>query len=191
MKKILFVLFFGFFTSLIFAAPFGLKMGMTIEEIEKEPTFIENDIYLTKPIKSHPLFEFYAVYVNEKTDLYQIRAISSTITTNKYGAELESAFNTVKDRIAKTYGKPEIVNKVDPDISEFNKKDEFWFMTLKEGSRILSAVWGEKIILIDDLDTVALDCVADNGYLDGTAHLTLYYYFKNTGSVEDEQDAVF
>lgn len=196
MKKLFLALMFGLLSTFIYAAPFGLKMGMTIEEIaeqcEEEPSFVKDDIYLVKPIKKHPLFSYYAVYVNEKTGLYQIRAISDSVTCNKYGTEIQNAFNSVKDRIAKTYGKPRIINKVDSAISSFLQKDEYWFRTLKDGSRQLSAIWGEKTELADNLVSVALDCVADNDiYHYEDAHLVLYYYFNNANSVEDEQDEVF
>ena len=178
-----------------YAAPFGLKMGMTIDEIaeqcEDEPSFVKDDVYLVTPIKKHPLFSYYAVYVNENTGLYQIRAISDSIQCNQYGTELQNAFNNLKDRIGKTYGKPRINNKVDPNISEYSRDDKHWFMTLKEGSRVLTAIWGEKTDLPDDLFEIGLDCVADSGYLDGKGHLLLYYYFNNALSVEDEQDSVF
>ncbi|MBP3710395.1 MAG: hypothetical protein J6I73_08360 [Treponema sp.] len=195
MKKILFVFIFGIISALTFAAPFGLKMGMTIEEIEKaceeEPSFLEDGIYLIKPIKSHPLFKYYAAYVNEKTGLYQIRAMSATIATNKYGTELQNAFTNVKDRIAKTYGKPKINNKIDSSLSSYYQKDENWFYTLKEGSRELSAVWAKTTALADNLNIVALECIADSGLYEGSGHLVLYYYFNNADIVEDEQDSVF
>ena len=195
MKKLFLILVFSFLSCMLFSAPFGLKMGMTVEEIaaqcEDEPSYLRDDIYLIKPTKNHPLFKYYVAYVDEKTGLYQIRAISDSVTCNKYGTEIQNAFNTVKDRIAKTYGKPKIENKVDSTILSVWQRNEFWFQTLKDGSRVLSAVWGEKTMLADDLETVALDCVAEDGYLEGTAHLVLYYYFKNTSSVEDEQDSVF
>ncbi|WP_029409973.1 hypothetical protein [Treponema pedis] len=115
MKKLFLAMIFGIILSFVHAALFGLKMGMTVEEIaeqcEEEPSYV---------------------------------------------------------------------------------KDEYWFQTLKDGSRQLSAVWGEKTELADGLVSVALDCVADNDiYHYEDAHLVLYYYFKNAASVEDEQDEVF
>ena len=196
MKKLFLVLLFGFVLTIIYAAPFGLKMGMTLDEIaeqcEEEPFFVKDDIYLVKPIKRHPLFSYYAVYVSEKTGLYQIRAISESVTCNDYGTEIQNEFNGVKDRIAKTYGKPRIINKVDSSLSDYMKQDRNWFYNLRNGARQLSAIWGEKIELADNLSSVVLDCVADNKvfhYED--AHLVLYYYFRNAHSVEDEQDDVF
>ena len=195
MKRLFLAVLFIIGATFTYAAPFGLKMGMTIDEIaeqcEDEPSFLQDDVYLITPIKKHPLFTYYAVYVNESTGLYQIRAVSDSIQCNQYGTELQNAFNNLKDRIGKSYGKPRINNKVDPNISEYSRDDKHWFMTLKEGSRVLTAIWGEKTDLPDDLFEIGLDCVADSGYLDGKGHLLLYYYFNNALSVEDEQDSVF
>ena len=78
------------------------------------------------------------------------------------------------------------------DSNSLYKEPNYWFHALKEGSRQLSAIWGEKTELSDDLVSVALDCVADNDiYHYEDAHLILYYYFSNANSVEDEQDSVF
>ena len=196
MKKLFLALIFGLLSTFIYAAPFGLKMGMTIEEIaeqcEEEPSFVKDDIYFVKPLKKHPLFSYYAVYINEKTGLYQIQAISDSMTCNDYGTEIQNAFNSVKDRIAKTYGKPRIINKVDASLSDYMKQDKQWLYNLKNGAQQLSAIWGEKSELADGLSRVVLDCVADNSSFHwDDAHLVLYYYFNNASSVEDEQDEVF
>lgn len=199
MKRFVLIYVFVFLSIAIFASPFGLKMGMTIDEIaeqcEEYPSLVKDEIYLVKPIKKHPLFSYYAVYVNEKTGLYQIRAISDSISCNKYGTEIKNAFTSIKDRIAKTYGKPKVNDRYKNTADSYYQKDEYWFYSLREGSRELSAIWGEKTTLIDDLECIALDCTADyiveDGYVDEKAHLVLYYYFNNASGVEDEHDSVF
>lgn len=195
MKKLFLFFTLILLSSAVFAAPFGLEMGMTLEEIaeqcEGEPEFLENDIYLVKPKKSHPVFIAYLIYVNQKVGLYQIRAVSDEIKTNKYGTELQNTFNDVKDRISKTYGKPRIYDDVDRNLYDMYQEDKYWFYTLQEGSRELSAVWGTSSSLADNLDLVALECLATDGYYEGSGQLALYYYFSNANSVEDEQDSVF
>ena len=95
MRKLFLVMIFGLISAFIYAAPFGLKMGMTVEEIaeqcEEEPSYFEDDIYLVKPIKKHPLFSYYVVYVNENTGLYKLLAISDSMTCNDYGTEIQNA----------------------------------------------------------------------------------------------------
>ena len=195
MKRLFLAVLFIIGAALIYATPFGLKMGMTVDEIaeqcEEKPTFVEDDIYLIRPLKSHPLFDFYAVYVNERTGLYHIRALSAPISTNKFGTELKNSFNSVKDRIAKIYGKPKITDKYNNSADTYYQREEYWFYSLREGSRELSAVWGHNSTLADNLDTVALECSVSNGFYEGKGQLVLYYYFTNTDSVEDEQDSVF
>ena len=170
-------------------------MGMTIDEIaeqsEEYPSLVKDEIYLVKPIKKHPLFSYYVVYVNEKTGLYQIRAISDSISCNKYGTEIQNAFTSVKDRIAKTYGKPKVNDRYKNTANSYYQKDEYWFYSLREGSRELSAIWDEKTTLMDDLEGIVLDCIVADGCFDGTAHLVLYYYFNNANGVEDDHDSVF
>ena len=57
MKKIFLILIFGIISSFLYAAPFGLKMGMTLDEIaeqcEEEPEYVKDDIYMILPIKKH------------------------------------------------------------------------------------------------------------------------------------------
>ena len=100
MKRLFLAVLFIVGATFTYAAPFGLKMGMTIDEIaeqcEDEPSFLQDDVYLITPIKKHPLFTYYAVYVNESTGLYQIRAVSDSIQCNQYGTELQNAFNNFR-----------------------------------------------------------------------------------------------
>ena len=118
-------------------------------------------------------------------------ALSKVISTNKYGTELQNAFNKMKDRVSKSYGKPQIKDEIRNDILSSYKKDEYWFYTLTDGSRELSAIWGKDSPLADNLDFVALTCVPASGLYEGKGHLGLAYRFTNASSVEDEQDSVF
>lgn len=100
-------------------------------------------------------------------------------------------FNNVKDRISKTYGNPKVVDKIDRNIPTAFQKDDYWFYTLKEGSRELYAIWGTNELLPDNLDTVVLECIPENGYREGKGHLLLNYCFLNFDNVKDEEDSVF
>ena len=195
MKKILLVCVLAFLPLFVFASPFGLRMGMSVDEIaeqcEEGPILVEKDRYLIKPRKSHPQFDYYAVCVDENVGLYSIVAMSTSITTNKYGTELQDFFNKMKNRISKTYGKPQVKDEIRKDVLSIHKKDDYWFYSLTEGERELSATWESNHSLADDLEFVTLKCIAVSGLYEGDGSLLLGYRFTNAGSVEDEQDSVF
>lgn len=73
-KTILLSVLFIFGVISAFAGPFGLSMGMSLEEIvaecTDEPKYIADDRYLIQPTKSHPLFENYIAWVSETNGLY-------------------------------------------------------------------------------------------------------------------------
>ena len=136
MRKFTLLVLTAILSFCVYAAPFGLKMGMTIDEIaeqcEEEPSHLKGDAYIIEPVKKHPLFKYYGVYVNKENGLYQIRAMSDEIKCNKYGAEIKNAFSNMKDRIAKTYGRPKVTDKVDMALSSIYQKDDYWFLRWKK-----------------------------------------------------------
>ena len=192
MKKFILVLILILFPVILFASPFGLKKGMTLEEIaeqcETEPEFIEDDIYSITPIKKHPLFTTYYVYVDKKIGLYEIQAITSEISTNRYGTELKEAFNDLKNRITKTYGLPKVINK---NKNRIFTEEDYWFYTLSEGARQYYGIWNDPDKLKDDLDSIVLECKSVCGIYEGTGAIYLTYTFNNISEIEDEQDSVF
>lgn len=191
MKKAIVLLIVALFPMLACAAPFGLKMGMSLKDIAKEcegkPELIKDDKYLIKPKKNHPLFVSYIAFVDKKKGLYQIRALTTSIASNEYGTEIRAAFDDAAARISKTYGEPQIRDEVDPNTS-FHE-DKYWIYTLKEGARTLSALWNNPESMKDSLDSVYLECLPEK--FSKKAFLVLYYYFKNSDKIEDEQDSVF
>ena len=191
MEKLIILLILLILPTMSFASPFGLKMGMSLKEVEKvsleKPVHIKNDQYLIKPKKSHPRFELYVVLVDSSKGLYEIRAISSGVKTNEYGTELRSLFNEVKDRISKKYGYPLVRDEIDPQ-SAFNE-DNYWLYTLKNGARTLGAIWDLRESMKDNVALITLECRADQTQND--PWLILYYYFENASKIQDDQDSVF
>lgn len=84
-----FILFVVFGT--LYAGPFGLSNGMSLEEVTEAcdgqmPRRVENDDrYLIMPSKSHSTFKTYLAWISDDFGLYYIRAISDDISTNKCG----------------------------------------------------------------------------------------------------------
>ena len=201
MKKLVFVMFaMVIVVSSVFAGPFGLEMGMNLDDITKacggirpEKSDKYDDRYWISPTKSHPDFEHYLVFVDNNKGLYCIRAISTEINTTQYGTELKNFFYEMTERLSKTYGKPQIFDEINKSVSDFLKKDEWWMSTLKDGSRTLEAVWEQgagKITMSKDLDYVDLHANTRKYSLD-KGYLILEYGFRNFEEIKKSQDDVF
>lgn len=194
MKKIFVIAIFLLVLPLsVFASPFGLEMGMSLDEIKEvckgvKPEHIEDDRYLIYPEKKHPLFEQYIAYVDDSIGLYYIKAISTDIKTNDYGTELQNAFHDIKDRISKTYGEPIVIDEVRSD--SYFKEDKYWLQTLRDGARTLSALWFlEKTKEISD--NLAVVGIFSNVYKYDVGYIVLEYQFTNYATIKEKQDEVF
>lgn len=196
MKKIA-VLILGllFFSSFLYAGPFGLSNGMTLEEVteacngEIPKRIAQDDRYFIIPSKSHSTFTTYIAWISEDYGLYHIRAISDKIHTNNYGKELQNAFYSFEPRIENTYGKGSIFDGI-TDSNTIWDQDKYWFKALSDGARDLYAEWypkqGQKVIK-DDLTYIRL-WVSNADYDNGI--LLLDYEFVNHKQVEAQEDDV-
>lgn len=172
------------------SGPFGLKMGMTLEQITQacnntKPKQIEDDKYYVYPAKKHPLFKYYYAYVDSSEGLYCLQAVSDDIKTNDYGTELKQAFAEIKDRISKTYGNPRMIDVV--DSNSLWRDVSFWVKALDDGARTYAAIWEHQ--LKDNLVRVYINTSAISYKEIGW--ITLEYDFSNKSIVEDSQDDVF
>ncbi len=191
MKKIIFTfLMLTFSFSTAFAGPFGLSKGMSIPEISKvsKPGFgperiSDDDKYFFIPKKQHDLFKAYIAYVDAKKGLYRINAISEGIETSVYGLELRIAFNVLVNDLSKTYGTPKKTDKVKENYKF--KEGKYWFRSLKDGARELSATWkrGEKgTTLPQELDKLTVYVSAN--FLYGLINID--YSFSNSAEIQEK-----
>lgn len=194
MKKALLILVLAFLAISIFAAPFGLKKGMSINEIAAvcdgtAPKYAGNNCYYISPAKKHPLFQTYIVFVDSEKGLYCIQARSGNIKTNDYGTETKNAFAEIKDRVSKTYGKPNMIDKIAAD--SLFKDEQYWLYALEKGARTYAAIWqsNSKNQLKDDLSSILIYASGDS--FKEIGWITLQYDFLNKRAVEDSQDDVF
>lgn len=189
MKKLIsiFTLLFVFSLS-VFAGPFGLDMGMTIEDVTKacggnEPEYISDDRYYIQPVKSHPLFEGYVVWISETEGLYYIKGISREIPANSYGTEVKQEFARLLSPLERKYGKFEIIDEiVSDDVLPYKLKQDSWMLTIAEGSRICEAHWStdeEKFEKFDGLITISIGVKTEATYITSKAYIWIEYGFEN------------
>jgi len=156
-------------------------MGMTLEDIElvceEEPEFYKDDIYYIKPVKKHPLFEKYVIFVDNEKGLYSIIALSKE---DRSRTVIDNTYTEIRVSISKTYGSSE---KVDVGISLKDKKY----------SSIRTCFYCEKWEkeLKDDLSCILLYETRYSYSVYDTYGLVLQYDFTNKSAVEESQDEVF
>ena len=181
----------------IFAGPFGLTMGMSMSEITKacggnRPEQIENDDrYFITPDKKHSTFKKYIAWIDDEHGLYRVRGISDTISTDKYGREVQNMFYSFEERVEAIYGKAQVTDKL-LDKSSMHSSESDWSYSLREGERELSAIWSSKNTgknLKDDIKYVDL-YVAPNSSIGYYFVLIIDYEFINISKVEQKEDSV-
>ena len=95
MKKTILLLVLAILTSSLFAGPFGLEMGMTLEEIKekcggKEPKYIGGGVsYNIEPIKKNDMFIKYNVSVHDNLGLFTIIAKTAPFDAEECKAKLK------------------------------------------------------------------------------------------------------
>ena len=191
MKKIISAILILTFTfSVAFAGPFGLSKGMSVAAISKlckkgfgPERISDDDKYFFIPQKQHDLFKAYIAYVDEKKGLYRINAISDGIESSVYGLELKIAFNVLVHLLSKTYGTPKKTDKIKENYKF--KEGKYWFRSLKDGARELSATWrrGAKgTTLPQELDKISVYLSAN--FLYGLINID--YHFSNSAEIEQQ-----
>jgi hypothetical protein len=180
----------------LFAGPFGLEMGMSLEKIkeisEVDPIGKGDDVYIITPPKPHDLFELYLIKINIDTGLYYLKAASKDIETSSYGTELKSTFMSLVSSIEKTYGKYKLVDYLKYK-SIWDEPGDFMMGMIKK-ERSLIAFWDkeESSTLTDDLVQIA---IAAYPLSTNKGYILLQYTFKNyeeaDKKLKEEKDSVF
>jgi len=108
MKKVSLLFILILMTNMLFADPFGLKMGMTLEEIKvkcggKEPKYIGlGCFYGIEPMKKDDTFSTYEVGVDGNMGLFYILASTDVETKVKF----EDKFHFIARALKGYYGNP-------------------------------------------------------------------------------------
>lgn len=165
------------------SGPFGLKMGMSLEQISNEYELLSHGIYrLLSVPKPHSEFESYIVRVSPTYGLYWIKAIGKTIVTSSHGIELRLTFDRMIEKLQVSYGKVSIKDFLLPGSIWSDSNDFMMGLTQKE--RNLYALW-DKTNLSDknDLMTVFLGATAVDR---NSGYIALEYSFNNESVAESD-----
>lgn len=171
-----------------YAGPFGLEMGMSIDDLKKKINLVQKDenIYSASSVPNpHPDFTIYSFLATPSHGLCRIRAIGKAIETSAYGTELINEFNKLESVLNKKYGasmRLDLLNKG----SIWNEPRD-WMIGMLKKERTLASYWSEEQkALPDNIGAIKLDSVAisnSNGFI------VLDYDFTNIKACIKSQEA--
>jgi len=164
----------------LLAGPFGLDMGMTLQQVKKvssiKPSKGSFIYYSAKLPKNHISFEKYVLYITPKNGLCKISAIGKDVTTSVYGNQLISEYEQIEKTLTSKYGKSDHKFDYLNNGSIWNNDNE-WTMALKLKERMLQTPWaGISTSLPDSLKSVVLEAFASDA---NTGYFTVDYEFEN------------
>jgi len=171
-----------------YEGPFGLKMGLTYQQLKAIDPGIEkseeNYYKMTVVPKPHKSFEGYMVTISPKTGLCNIMAYGKDISTNGYGFDVSSEYKSVRDALESKYGKYNEIDFLMPSSIWDEAKD--YMMALYLDERILCATWPSESgdDLSNSIKIILLQAKALNT---STGYLKLHYDFDNAASYYEEQ----
>ena len=175
----------------VWAKPFGLEMGMSLEQLAAyQPTPVKKqaDVYRieTAPLHSSN-FDHYLLRVDAEHGLCVVNAISKDILAEPEGALVQMSYTNLKSQLTAKYGQPAI------DVDEIKNSSiwaapQHWMHSLLSRQRTLTAIWSsQQTPLIDNIADIALTARAKSVTI---ANLSLTYEFKNLNACRQaEQQA--
>lgn len=147
------------------AGPFGLEMGMTLDEVTtacggRAPVDIGGGRYIVTPDKANPLFAECIAWISESEGLIALRANGEDVLSNAEGDELAGEFSAVQKSLEEVYGSARL-------------SDES-----PEGQRVLQADW------FPEGGDVEWLCLVAEGTA-SSAYLFVQYTFSNYQSAQE------
>jgi hypothetical protein len=166
------------------SGPFGLWMGMTADDFSLPLEEVSSCKFWAPEVpKPHSAFSRYAVLITPSHGLSWIKAVGLDISTSSYGIELQSAFENMKTKLTKGYGKSKTVDVLMYESIWNEPRD--WMQGLLNKERVLMTEWSKDTgaSLANSLTSVALVVdVVDTS----TGYIAIEYSFENFADAEAE-----
>mgnify|MGYP000855582682 CR=1 FL=1 len=141
MKNTVLFLFAVCLSASTLSAPFGIEMGMSIEDVDKNASLNDSGkLYDVKPPKPHSLFEHYTIEATKQHGVCASKGLSKDIDTSVYGTELKSKYSELKAALSSKYGEPYKSFDFLKHGSLWSESN-YWMISLLKKERRLASFW--------------------------------------------------
>lgn len=166
-------------------APFGLKVGMSLDDLIKiggKPNQLGGNGY---SFNSVPLpyagFQDYVMTITPQNGLCKVVGFGKHITTSSYGDGVKLEFSAIKESLVAKYGKPK--NNFDfLKVGSPWRNPSDWMMGLYSGGRVLTTTWEPNET--DGIKNIMLTANARNR---NEGYITLSYELSNVAECRAEK----
>jgi len=154
---------------------FGLTLGQTLPDDAKAAS--NNGQYRLTPPKTHSFFPNYTIYYHQDYGICSISAYGKIIEDDKYGTDVKSQYNKIKNSLIKKYKNNEAFRKMDE--YEFLKagalydEDDEFAVSIEKDDRYHETYWNFED---SDLEQIQL-LIRSISYQDTYIQLSYYASF--------------
>jgi hypothetical protein len=171
--------------STAFAGPFGLSMGMSLEQLKKQGkiTLTEHKFtyQTTSLIGGHPDYQLYSLFLTPKQGLCKILAASKTINSGSSGRELIEKYDRTVASLTRKYGAPTGSDDSLDEGSIWNEPRD-WMMSLLKKER---TIWTSFSNRQDSINVLSVSPVALSGE---SGIINIIYAFDNVYKCVEESN---
>lgn len=167
-------------------APFGIKQGMSVAELQKlgaKPGSTPGYYTLDKAPTPNDAFDFYLVKASPKQGVCRITGIGKNISDDGYGTKTRAAFVAMEKTLIAKYGPADRKDTLSGSATYTNPNE--WLRSIDEDERDFISFWdlasGSK--LPSNIDMIMLSTRAMDAT---TGYLSLSYRLKNADACDNE-----
>lgn len=143
MKKSLLFTLMLIIPTLLFAGPFGMEFGWTLDELENSGAYTwmpdkQGSItsYNVNPTNPHSLLSYYIAFIDDTYGLVSIR-VASDECYSEY--QIRNIYDRLKTQLSSAYGKPEEFDEISW-TSDWDGSENF-IRSILYGDRVLASIW--------------------------------------------------
>ncbi len=175
------------------SGPFSYNMGMDLAAVEgasaRKPILLEESAnYQIFPIKGHSAFDIYYAWIDETYGLNYIKAVSESVDTNKFGAEVKEPFQILINALERKYGAFSFYEEYEEDW--VFDAPEYFKKSIEDGALNYGAsrtFTEQESAQYNDLVAIYIGISAEEEY-PNDLYLWLEYEFANSEIVDSQED---